>query len=363
MADGYVIKETPEDFVVREDLALDLHETGAYGIFLLQKRGVSTPQAVAHLAKVNSLQQRAIGYAGNKDARAVTEQHISVKGRAKLRCEDERITVSHLGFADEPITLGSNKGNRFTITVRNVAAAVHVADEFMFPNYFGEQRFVGNNREIGLAILQRRFGDAAVLAGATRGRDERAGQETRDEEAGLAAGADGREGAAGSASSAVTNGDGLRYLQSLPKRRLRMYVHAYQSGIFNALLAEKVRRIASDAVVAADGLAYPSGGVQFDDVEQTLPLPGFGLVYGPVIQALAADGLDERSFVIRQMLGISEEGVERRAFCLAKDVSVIAAVDETDPGTWVLRMEFWLPKGSYATVAIAAMMAIGEKSA
>ena len=72
------IKENPEDFVVKEISNVKL-DKGDYSIFRLKKKNYTTERAVQTIANALKIDRKRIGYAGNKDKVAVTEQNISIK--------------------------------------------------------------------------------------------------------------------------------------------------------------------------------------------------------------------------------------------------------------------------------------------
>src|SRR5207253_2012802 len=80
---GGVIKQRPEDFFVQE---LPLYEPSGEGEHVyceIQKVGLSTFDLVHRLAEALGVPQRDIGYAGMKDARAVTRQLFSILGTSE----------------------------------------------------------------------------------------------------------------------------------------------------------------------------------------------------------------------------------------------------------------------------------------
>src|SRR5215813_11325527 len=77
---GGKIKQRDEDFFVEE---LPLYEPGGQGEHVyceIEKAGMSTFDAVHRLAEALGVAQREIGYAGMKDARAITRQVVSIWG-------------------------------------------------------------------------------------------------------------------------------------------------------------------------------------------------------------------------------------------------------------------------------------------
>src|SRR3954471_11496420 len=77
---GGRIKARDEDFFVQE---LPLYEPSGEGEHVyceIQKVGLTTFEAISRIARALGVPNRSIGYAGMKDARAVTRQVLSVQG-------------------------------------------------------------------------------------------------------------------------------------------------------------------------------------------------------------------------------------------------------------------------------------------
>lgn len=70
---GGKIKQRPEDFVVEEIPLYEPTGDGEHVMALIQKTGLSTLDACAELARQLRIDRRDIGYAGMKDAQAVTQ--------------------------------------------------------------------------------------------------------------------------------------------------------------------------------------------------------------------------------------------------------------------------------------------------
>ena len=88
-----VIKDDYEDFVVEEVPLYEPCGDGTHVYFRIEKTGLPTMQAVHEIGRALGRPVRDIGYAGLKDARAVTRQMLSVEhvDGASLRsqCSDE----------------------------------------------------------------------------------------------------------------------------------------------------------------------------------------------------------------------------------------------------------------------------------
>jgi tRNA pseudouridine13 synthase len=162
-----LIKSDYEDFEVEE---LPLYPADGYGThtyFLLEKRGLSTMNAAADIARALNVRRRDIGYAGLKDARAVTRQWMSLEHIEPQRLaalDIPRLRILEVTRHTNKLRLGHLKANRFTIRVRQTEPArlPELQDALAelvrrgVPNYFGEQRFGGRGDAwaVGLAMLR-----------------------------------------------------------------------------------------------------------------------------------------------------------------------------------------------------------------
>ena len=158
----YNIKQVPEDFIVKEVNDITFGDTGKYAYFILKKKNYNTIKAIETIASSLRISPKNIGFAGNKDKNAVTEQLISIKNGKK---DFEKISLNgiglkYLGNGDEEICLGGLKSNEFHITIRNLEDAEIKKIEnkaknnrIFMPNYFGTQRFSKNNHLVGKAII------------------------------------------------------------------------------------------------------------------------------------------------------------------------------------------------------------------
>lgn len=164
---GGAIKERPEDFFVQEIPLYEPSGEGEHVYCEIQKKGMTTFDAVNLIARILNIPRHNIGFAGMKDAKAVTRQVFSIQGAseeqiAALKLNDiEILWVKRHG---NKLRLGHLKGNRFAIRIRNVDAAdvikvepiVRLIQQRGLPNFFGEQRFGSrqNNDLLGAALIR-----------------------------------------------------------------------------------------------------------------------------------------------------------------------------------------------------------------
>ncbi|MCH7813494.1 MAG: tRNA pseudouridine(13) synthase TruD, partial [Planctomycetes bacterium] len=164
---GGRIKTEARDFRVEELPLYRPSGTGTHTYFGIEKTGLTTQQAVSRLAAALGKRPRDVGYAGLKDARAVTCQTLSVEHVDPQRVERLDLPGIRIQWVDRhtnKLKLGHLAGNRFLIKIREVAdpslpgveAVLAALTRRGLPNYFGPQRFGrrGDNAAIGRAALQ-----------------------------------------------------------------------------------------------------------------------------------------------------------------------------------------------------------------
>ena len=147
------IRSAPEDFVVEEVLGFEPSGQGEHLFLIIEKRGANTVWVAQQLARWAGVAEHAVGYAGLKDRHALTRQAFTVHlpGREPpaletLTIEGVRVLSQHRHQRKLP--RGALRGNRFTLTLRDVAGERDAIEARLaqiaargVPNAFGEQRF------------------------------------------------------------------------------------------------------------------------------------------------------------------------------------------------------------------------------
>ena len=329
---GGAIRTMPEDFRVEERPLYLPCGQGEHLYLRITKRGLATPQLVSRLSSSLGVKARCIGVAGLKDAQAVTIQMVSVQGAtpeaiARLRLDEQLLAVEVLGWHRNRLRTGHHRGNRFHLVVRRIRpeaqSLVPVILEALarhgVPNYFGPQRQgrSGLNYKRGAALLY----DASERA-------------------------------------------------KLPRSKRLWYLHAYQSFLFNQVLARRIPRI--DQVLAGDWAMKHDNGACFQvedaGVEQPraerFEISPTGPLFGSRASwASGEPGMIEEGCVAE--LGATPESlVEAAAACgfRGERRSLRVRLEELD---WSLHeteltLTFTLPPGAYATSVLRELMKVEE---
>lgn len=136
---GGAIKRSVEDFVV-EEVLVDGAKANVNGpvpnkilgstlqkqrflLCVLVKRNWDTFIAVKNIAKSLGISQNCVQFAGIKDAKAVTAQHITIEGASvedAARVNVKNIEVRPVGYIREMMSLFYLLGNNFTITIKSI---------------------------------------------------------------------------------------------------------------------------------------------------------------------------------------------------------------------------------------------------
>src|SRR5215217_6573673 len=149
---GGSIKRRAEDFFVQEVPLYEPSGEGEHVYCEIEKVGLTTFDAINRIAAAVGVSSRDVGYAGLKDARAVTRQILSVWGtteEAMMKLQLPGITVRWAARHGNKLRLGHLAANRFAVKIRDVnptdvvklTAPIETIRRRGLPNYFGEQRF------------------------------------------------------------------------------------------------------------------------------------------------------------------------------------------------------------------------------
>lgn len=327
---GGRLRATPEDFQVEEIPAYEPCGEGDHVYAWVEKRGMTTAFLLRELATALDIKDSDIGAAGMKDRHAVTRQMLSlpspVTPEAVMALEIEGAKILSAVRHGNKLRTGHLRGNRFVLRICDLDCPAPEAAERASkiferlaavpgaPNWFGAQRFgrAGDNADVGRAL---------VRGEKTKGRPPRG-------------------------------------------RQRRLFISAYQSKLFNEILAARLNDDLFSTVVESDVLQKrDSGGVflaaeleteqqRFDQAELALTGPMFGHKMKTPSPGSAA-ALREDVILSREELTLDSfshlrklaNGARRAMSILLEDVAV-------EPLEDAIEVRFSLPSGSYATAIL-----------
>ncbi|MBN1140921.1 MAG: tRNA pseudouridine(13) synthase TruD [Deltaproteobacteria bacterium] len=385
---GGIFKAAAEDFQVEEIPCYLPSGVGEHLFIEVEKRNLTTLDLVRQLARQCGVRERDIGYAGLKDARGVTRQWLSLpasEAGGKIAAENGRFRILTIRRHRNKLRLGHLRGNRFRIRIRNTkTGALELATAILreleqkgVPNTFGPQRYgaLGNSSEIGGALLREDFEGAVreLLGPPERIRDPRWRQGAqRFAEGDL-------EGALGVLPQAchherrivqalLAGRSHRQALLALPQRLLRLYLAAYQSELFDRIVALRLPELGT--LWPGDLAMKHSNGACFSvpDPEReqaradVFEISPSGPLFGCKV-LLATDQAGE----LEQRL-LAERGLRLEAFSLPgglrlegcrRPLRVPVAEPEVREEGEDLLLSFILPAGSYASSVMSEIMKNG----
>ena len=121
---GGVIKTRAEDFFVEELPLYQPSGEGTHTYILIEKKELSTMSALAEIARALGIRRQDIGYAGQKDSRAVARQWLSVEHikLEKLQSLDvPKVKLLEFARHGNKLKIGHLAANRIVIKLRQVA--------------------------------------------------------------------------------------------------------------------------------------------------------------------------------------------------------------------------------------------------
>jgi tRNA pseudouridine13 synthase len=427
---GGVIRKAVEDFIVEEvlldgskasvqELRLEKPPLGAsvgrqrFLLCSLVKRNWDTFIAIKKVSEALGVDSSRVQFAGIKDAKAVTAQHVTLDGvtledASKVSLAD--VELRPIGYFREQLSAFYLLGNNFTIKISDLNSPkeffegqiLSIIQELEaaggIPNFYGHQRF-GTTRPIthlvGKALVQGNIEEAAMLflakpsdfehpdsrlarVGLQENRNfkealERFPRQLRYERLMLS-------------HLAEFPGDFVGSFRRLPIKLRLLFVQAYQSILFNRFLSERLKRgcclgeaevgdfvvnversglpmVRTGKIVEEAKLGEVNGLIAAGKLRVALPIVGFSQRLsegrGGVLQReiLDSEGVCLRNFRVLELPEINGKGEIRAVVCPVKNFSVKKNLAEKGVSlAGLVWLEFMLFRGCYATVLLREIM-------
>ncbi len=406
---GGKLRTFPEDFQVIELFSYPpKREDGRFLIAEVSCKNWETNTLIHDLADRLHVSQRRISFAGTKDKRSYSTQLMSFENITPEHLASVTLPNVHVQTmyrSSIPVRIGDLLGNRFDIVVRHIASTVSV-DQIRpliegvqtsggFPNFYGIQRF-GVIRSIthlvGKYIVADDFEQAVMtyVAHPVPGEQEETYrlretlEKTRDY-----AQAFHTYPASLNFEKAILNKlvenptDFPGALQQLPKNLVIMFVHAYQSFLFNRMLSERIRRgLPIHQAILGDVISpvrnsliqdeyLPVSQANIEKVNAQL-LRKKAVVTGLLVgsdpcfargemgdieqSVLEQEKVNPKDFIIPDIPHLSSTGSRRALFALLPSLDWTLQPDDVPQGRQALRLRFELQKGCYATSLLREIM-------
>ena len=399
---GGTIRNQYEDFYVEEIPEIVPEGEGPNVYVWIEKLGRTTLDVVLDIARDLHVSRKRMGFAGMKDKKAITRQWICI---ANMDSDEQFRQVENLDIyktdflkivrGRKKLRMGQLKGNKFKILIKDlddIEKSADIANEVLsqlettgVPNYFGWQRF-GKPRTIthlvGRALVENDLEKAVSTYIGNPVEDE--GEENK-----LARQAydDGnleesldlmgksmryekmmiKELIRDSKKGDLTDKSYMNALHALPKPLQRMFVHAYQSYLFNEAVSNRVA-MGIDKYIEGDIIIDNEENIVRDKTPEeyqelitnfkanpTCPLFGTKVPFAEgevgVMEEniLKKYGITKQDFEVPKMPRLGSHGLRRQMRFQVWDGSATP----TDEG---VLCEFSIDKGSYATAVLREIM-------
>ncbi|KAH8830450.1 pseudouridine synthase [Flagelloscypha sp. PMI_526] len=338
--------------------------------FSMQKTNRDTQDALSHLSRMLHTDLKDLSVGGTKDKRGVTVQRVSLRRKNKTledvwravnglngrRSKTDAMTqrgergvrIADISYDKNSLELGMLRGNAFVITLRNVEVestdtidrALSILKAKGFINYYGMQRFglaSVPTHTIGLALLKSNWekdyrahhgylekpvAERCILEFYKRNPEHRR--------------------------------DAHGALKTVPKTLRLMYVHAYQSYVWNSIVSERVRVGGLDGPVVGDLVVDGEDSLDEDELEAPKP-SGSGKNQSrkpwspPKIKTLSAEDLNKYT-IFDVIMPLPGTDVSYPGGTLGDKYREYLRLDGLDPDNWLRSQKDYTLKGSYRKI-------------
>ncbi len=307
------IKQHAEDFIVKENLPFQPCGQGEHAFLCIEKKGENTEFVARQLAKLATVKQRDVGFAGLKDRHALTTQWFSVWLPGKRDpdwhfLESDQIKLLAVTRHDRKLRRGAIASNSFTIRLTDwngdqsaLEQRLHMIKEQGVPNYYGQQRFGRRGDNVNQALTLHKQG-------------------------------------------------------KLHPHRSALYISAVRAFLFNTQLAQRVQAGSWNALLAGDicNLNHSKSVFIAEKIDETLwkrlrcgDIHPAGMMWGSRDIAELEINLEERLQPLATLISAFKLERAYRAFRVIPEDLTWQFSTQHD-----LSLSFDLPSGSYATALI-----------
>ena len=423
---GGIYKNTYKDFIVKEitnegkileikdDYSISSFAESDYNntTFNLIKINRDTFEIVRILSRALKIPIGAIHYSGLKDKVSLSVQQFSIKGNyvdQLKRFKYKDVFVRNISLTKKPVKIGSNWGNNFTITLRNIdreknqletiEKILKCIQDYGFPNYYGLQRFGTfrpNSHLVGRYVLEGKFRDAfGEMVLSTYSTEDRKIQKIRKKLRNSNQYEKLFEKIPNSLnyerilikSIMAYPQDYERAIKELPIYLLKLLISSFQSYIFNKLITLRVKKGYSlfhpeigDVICILDDenghltkVNYLYGGpfdtfleeaISLNRARIVVPLIGYdtNIEDFPLFNDLIGDLFNQENinpsiFENSLLLDFDFKGTYRSMMVKPFGLELLEyGIDDEFKNKNKLRLEFSLKKGSYATMLLRELM-------
>ena len=401
---GGTIRNQYEDFYVEEIPEVIPNGEGPNVYIWIEKLGRTTLDVVLDIARDLHIDRKRMGFAGMKDKKALTRQWICIANMDSeeqvQQVKDLEGTIYKTEFLKvirgrKKLRMGQLKGNKFRILIKDlddIEQSAEIANDVLkqlevtgVPNYFGWQRFGKprtNTHLVCEALIHNDLAEAVRRYIGNPSEDEsqenqmaRQAYDDGNLEESLNLMGKGmryekmmiKELIRDSKKGELTDKSYMNALHALPKPLQRMFVHAYQSYLFNEAVSNRVA-MGINKYIEGDIIIDPEERIVRDKTPEefqelidsfqanpTCPLYGTKVPYAGGEVGIMEENvlnnynLTKEDFKVPKMPRLGSHGLRRSMRFQVWDASAIAQDDG-------VLCEFSINKGSYATAVLREIM-------